>query len=338
MQRFSLTDLEVLSAAADEENLTRAARRMHLVTSSASAHIKNLESALGVELLARRVRGVELTEAGRIVNRYAKQIARSFEQMKLELVPFAKHEAGVIRVVANYGASFDYLPANIAQFLVANPEVNVELVQMGSDQVVQFVAENRADIGIGAFRGTFPGIEFLPYRNDELVLIVPEDHPLAAFESIPFEKSLAYEFVCLDNSSAMQRFIFEKARMLGHKIVPRIHVGDQSLLVGLVAQGAGIAVISGAATRAFELRKTRIVKLTDAWAQRRLRIALSTRRKQQSRWLAPLIEILTKDAPKDNAGESAPGISGAPFAAASLSALRTLKTGADQMGKPHEGA
>ena len=212
MQRFSLTDLEVLSAAADEENLTRAARRMHLVTSSASAHIKNLESALGVELLARRVRGVELTEAGRIVNRYAKQIARSIEQMKLELVPFAKHEAGVIRVVANYGASFDYLPANIAQFLVANPEVNVELVQMGSDQVVQFVAENRADIGIGAFRGTFPGIEFLPYRNDELVLIVPEDHPLAAFESIPFEKSLAYEFVCLDNSSAMQRFIFEKAR------------------------------------------------------------------------------------------------------------------------------
>ena len=121
--------------------------------------------------------------------------------MKLELVPFAKHEAGVIRVVANYGASFDYLPANIAQFLVANPEVNVELVQMGSDQVVQFVAENRADIGIGAFRGTFPGIEFLPYRNDELVLIVPEDHPLAAFESIPFEKSLAYEFVCLDNQA-----------------------------------------------------------------------------------------------------------------------------------------
>ena len=139
-----------------------------------------------------------------------------------------------------------------------------------------------------------------PYRNDELVLIVPEDHPLAAFKRIPFEKSLAYEFVCLDNSSAMQRFIFEKARMLGHKIVPRIHVGEQSLLVGLVAQGAGIAVISGAATRAFELRRTRIVKLTDAWAQRRLRIALSTRRKQQSRWLAPLIEILTQDAPKDD--------------------------------------
>lgn len=128
--------------------------------------------------------------------------------------------------------------------------------------------------------------------------------------------------------------------MLGHKIVPRIHVGDQSLLVGLVAQGAGIAVISGAATRAFELRKTRIVKLTDAWAQRRLRIALSTRRKQQSRWLAPLIEILTQDAPKDNAGESATGTAGSPFAASnSTAALRTLKkTGADQTGEPHEGA
>ena len=57
MQRFSLTDLEVLSAAADEENLTRAARRMHLVTSSASAHIKNLESALGVGCVSNFVSG-----------------------------------------------------------------------------------------------------------------------------------------------------------------------------------------------------------------------------------------------------------------------------------------
>ncbi len=297
MQRFTLADLEVLSAAADEENLTRAARRVNIVASSASSHIKNLESALGVQLLTRRVRGVELTEAGRIVNQSAKRISREIEQMKKALQPFVDHESGVIRMVANYGASFDFLPVNIAQFLVENPDVDIQLEQKGSDEVVRLVAENRADIGIGAYRGTVPDIEFLPYRNDELVLIVPKDHPLAAFESVDFARTLDYEFVCLDNSSSMQRFVFEKARLLGHKISPRVHVGEQSLLVGLVAQGAGIAVISRAATKAFELDGARVVRINDAWAQRRLRIALSTKRRQQSRWLEPLIAVLTRDAP-----------------------------------------
>lgn len=77
-------------------------------------------------------------------------------------------------------------------------------------------------------------------------------------------------------------------------------------LEGLVALSAGIAVISGVATRAFELHRTRIVNLTDAWAQHRRRMALSTRRRQQSRWLAPLIEILAQDAPKDAEGGTAP--------------------------------
>ena len=304
MHRFTLADLEVLSAAADEENLTRAARRVHLVASSASAHIKNLEEALGAPLLMRRVRGVELTEAGKIVNRCAKQINRCIEQMQRDLAPYTRHEAGVIRMVANYGASFDFLPANIAQFLVEYPEVDIALSQHGSDEVVQMVAENRADIGIGAYRGPFPGVEFLPYRRDELVLIVPEGHPLAAREAVAFEESLSCEFVCLDVSSVMQRFVFEMARGLGRRIAPRVHVGEQSLLIGLVAQGAGIAVISGAAARAFDLRGTRIVRLTDAWAQRELRIALSTRRRAETRWLAPLIEILTRDAP---ARTDAPG-------------------------------
>ena len=112
MQHFSLTDLQVLSAAADEENLTRAARRINIVPSSASGHIKNLEEALNVQLLIRRVRGVELTEAGKIVNHYAKRINREIEQMQKDLLPYARHEAGVIRMVANYGASFDFLPVS----------------------------------------------------------------------------------------------------------------------------------------------------------------------------------------------------------------------------------
>ena len=148
---------------------------------------------------------------------------------------------------------------------------------------------------------TFKGTEeFIPYRNDELVVIAAKDHPLAQFDAIDFKQSLDYEFVCLENTSAMQRFIFEKARMLGCKIVPRVQVGQQSLLIGLVSQGAGIAVLSGAAARAFELKNARIIKLTNAWAQRRLRIAVSAKYREQSRWLEPLIDVLVRDAPKEN--------------------------------------
>lgn len=215
MRHFSLTDLNLFSAVADEQNLTRGAERVHLSAPSASLRLKKLEETLGTTLLIRSQRGTELTPAGEIVNRSAKQVQWQLEAMMKALEPWVDRERGIIRIVANYGATVDFLPEDIADFMADHPATRVILEQRASPDVVQAVAEGRADIGVSAYVGSYPNVAFIPYREDDLVIVTPQNHPLASVETAFFEDVLKPEpaWVTLDNSSAMQRFVFEKARL-----------------------------------------------------------------------------------------------------------------------------
>ena len=125
MRHFSLTDLDLFSAVADEQNLTRGAERVHLSAPSASLRLKKLGKTLGTTLLIRTQRGTELTPAGEIVNRSAKQVQWQLEAMMKALEPWVDRERGIIRIVANYGATVDFLPEDIADFMADHPATRV---------------------------------------------------------------------------------------------------------------------------------------------------------------------------------------------------------------------
>lgn len=277
MRHFSLTDLDLFSAVADEQNLTRGAERVHLSVPSASLRLKKLEEALGTTLMIRTQRGTELTPAGEIVNRSAKQVLWQLDAMMKTLEPWADREKGIIRIVANYGAAIDFLPEDIADFMADHPTTRVILEQRASPAVVQAVAEGRADIGVSAYVGSYPNVAFTPYREDDLIIVTPRNHSLASVEKAYFEDVLKSEpaWVTLDNSSAMQRFMFEKARLLGFSITPKLQVDNQATLMRMVSKGIGIGVVSRKAFAAHPELPLHAVGFTDTWAVRHIRIALA---------------------------------------------------------------
>ena len=95
--KYSLTDLRLFIAIAECESLTHGAERAFLAPSSASHRIKMLEASLGTTLLHRRARGVELTRAGEIFLRHARQVFARLEQMHSDLAPFAEGVQGHVR-------------------------------------------------------------------------------------------------------------------------------------------------------------------------------------------------------------------------------------------------
>ncbi len=295
MRHYSLTDLALFSAIADELNLTKGAAKVHLAPSSASLRIQNLEDALGIALLKRKVRGVELTQAGEIVNRAAKEIDARLGVMENALAPLINLNRGVIRIVANYGASADCLPEDIASYLVKRPDVQISLEQTNSQHVVEVVAQGDADIGVGAYVGNYSGVTFLPYRTDKLVILCRREHPLAAFDVIDFRDCLQYDFVALTNKSAMQCFIFQKAQELGHSIEPRIQVDNQQILVDLVRAGAGIGVVSKSAFTSVHDTELKSVELNDVWAVRNLRIAVTESILRKEGAVSEMIAFLTEN-------------------------------------------
>lgn len=276
MLHFGFTDLMVFSAVADEHNLTKGAAKIHLAPSSASVRIKNLEDALGLPLLNRQARGVELTKAGEIVDRYAKRAISLMGEMQQSLQPYQSGKAGFIRIAANYGASIDFLPKEIAAFLAKVPEARISLEQRSSSEVVELVALGKADIGISAYPGKYSGLAFLPYRNDRLVIACRKDHPLAKHNSIDFKDCLKYDFLGLTENSAIQRFIIEHAKALGHPLELRLQVDNQQILLSLVKSGTGIAVVSNEAfAQAVPEGELKAVAIEQDWAKRELRIAIN---------------------------------------------------------------
>ena len=131
MLHFSFTDLMVFSAVADKHNLTKGAAKVHLAPSSASVRIKNLEDALGLPLLNRQARGVELTKAGEIVDGYAKRAISLMGEMQQSLQPYLSQKAGFIRIAANYGAGIAVV-SNEA-FAQAVPEGDIKAVAIEQD-------------------------------------------------------------------------------------------------------------------------------------------------------------------------------------------------------------
>lgn len=230
MQHFSLIDLKTFRAVADEGNLTRGAARVHLSPSTVCARIKGLESSFGVPLFTRSAQGMAVTPAGEIVRQGALRIERDIDGMLRDLEPFVSREAGTLRIVSNYGAAMNFLADGLARFLKAHPDVSISHHRCSSRDVVEAVAEDRADIGLSAFVGDYPGVTFIDYARDDLVVIVSIDSPLAHREALDFAECLNEDFVSLSEHVEMQRFVDERARELGHKLVPKVRVSNQPIL------------------------------------------------------------------------------------------------------------
>lgn len=295
MYHFSFVDFALLLAIADEQHLTRGAQRVFLSPSSASARLKNLEEELGVTLFNREAKGLTLTRAGTIVYRYAKEHSLQMKEMAKELAPYAQKAQDIVRIVANYSAAIEALPKDLTSFMVQYPQVRIELEQMTSPDVIDAVRTGKADFGVGVMEGEYPELTDLPYRDDRLVLIVPaEEHPLSNRKAIYFKEALAYEFVALTRESAMQQFVYSRAKELGHVIEPRIQVDNQFLLADWVKAGVGIAVLGRSAFMHQTAKGVQALELKDEWAERNRSIIRPKDEGELSDWALKLIDHLVQ--------------------------------------------
>src|SRR6202163_1807212 len=124
--RFDLVDLTLFIAVADARSITRGALRAHLALASASARIKGLELSLGVELLKRGRRGIELTAAGESLLDHARIIMNNVETMRGDLSTYASGARASVHLLANTSGLSEHLPKALAAFLREHPDINVD--------------------------------------------------------------------------------------------------------------------------------------------------------------------------------------------------------------------
>ncbi|ROZ63644.1 LysR family transcriptional regulator [Ramlibacter sp. WS9] len=272
-RRIDLTSLQLFVAVCELGSIGKAAEREFIAASAVSKRLSDLEATLDTPLLYRHTRGVDLTPAGESLLHHARSVLFSLEKMQGELSEYADGVRGHVRIHASISAIVQFLPEDLGRFVQAHPEVKIDLEEHLSTEVVRAVQEGAADLGIcnGGVLGSGHELQTRPYRQDQLVLIVPRRHSLARRKSVAFEDTLDFDHVGLHSNSSIYLAMRDAAAAGGRTIKLRIHVTGLDAMCRMIHNGLGVGVMP---RRAFELMHgvgdLECVRLTDAWAARNI--------------------------------------------------------------------
>jgi DNA-binding transcriptional LysR family regulator len=270
-RRVDLTSLQLFVAVCELGSIGKAAEREFIAASAVSKRLSDLEATLDTPLLYRHTRGVDLTPAGESLLHHARSVLFSLEKMQGELSEYADGVRGHIRIHASISAVVQFLPEDLGAFVRKNEEIKIDLEEHLSTEVVRAVQEGAADLGLCNTAVGIGELQKLPYRKDELVLIVPRGHALAKESRVPFETSLEFDHVGLHSNSSIYLAMRDAAAQSGRTIRLRIHVTGLDAMCRMIHNGLGIGVMP---RRAFELMHgvgdLECVTLTDAWAHRNI--------------------------------------------------------------------
>lgn len=269
--RFDLSDLRLFLFVVEAQSITRGAERAGMALGSASERIRGMEQASGISLLERRARGVRPTPAGLAVAHHARIVIGQVEQMRGELRQYAVGLRGHVRVLSNTAAMSEFLPNELAAFLANNPTIDIDLEERPSREIVAAIEGGLADFGIVADTVDLGALETLPFRTDQLVLVVPAQHALAGRAEVNFQDVLDEPFVGLSHGSALQAHLAGHAARAGRHLQLRVRVMGLEAACRMVEGGVGIAILP----KATVVRSSRegavcAITLTDPWALRHL--------------------------------------------------------------------
>ena len=269
--RFDLVDLQLFIAVADSRSITRGALGVHLALASASARIKGLEASLGVALLKRGRRGVELTAAGESLLDHARIVIHQVDAMRGDLAAYASGAKASVLLLANTSGLSEHLPKALAAFLRDHPDINVDVEERESTDIAAAIATGAADLGFAAEHALPDHFERFLFSEDRLVLVAAWRGAFAGRRQIDFQDMAGRDFVGLTNATALNQHIAKHAARLGMRFHFRARLRDFDAICQMVAAGVGIAVVpEAAARRCAPSMPIAIVRIRDPWANRRL--------------------------------------------------------------------
>jgi len=247
---MDLRHLRYFIAVAEEQNIGRAATRLHISQPPLTRQIQQLEEELSVLLLNRTPRGVELTQAGELFLEEARNIRSIVEQATERTQRAGQGKLGRLDVAIFGTAILDAIPKLLLAFRQSYPEVKIVLHTMNKGEQIEALRQRRITVGFNRMLAPLPDITTKLVVNEELLLAVSHSSPLAKRESVSFSELRDHPLV-LFPTGARPNFI-DKVMSLCHEagFEPLVsqEVGDAITGVALAAGGFGVCLIPESAT------------------------------------------------------------------------------------------
>ncbi|HYQ39537.1 MAG TPA: LysR substrate-binding domain-containing protein [Pseudomonas sp.] len=303
---MDLRHLRYFIAVAEEQNIGRAATRLHMSQPPLTRQIQQLEEELGVQLFVRTPRGMELTPAGELLLEEARNIRAVVEQATERTQRAGQGKLGRLDIGIFGSAVLDLIPKILGEFRAAYPEVKVVLHSMHKGEQIEALRQRRISLGFNRLLSPLPDIAAELVATESLLLAVNESHPLARESVVPFA-ALAEHPLVLFPTGSRPSFI---DRVLGLcqqvGFVPQVsqEVGDTVTAISLVASGFGACLVSES-TAALSLPGVVYRPLSDLPENARIDLSCIYRADDHSPILTSFLEVV-RAFRKRRGGEAGP--------------------------------
>ena len=249
---MNIEHLKTFQEIARLGSFSEVAKKLHISQPAVSFQVQRLEMELGVQLIDRSQKTAVLTEAGKRLLQFAETVELEREKLQHDLEQMREEVAGELRLAASTIPGEYILPGLLSKFKKMHPAVTVQVDVSDSMAVINGVRNGDYEAG---FCGTTPeakDLEFFKIASDEIVLIVPAEHPFANKTVISPGDLAGEPFIFREATSGTQRSqekLLGKAGFDVNKIKPQLILGSTQAVISAVASGAGIAFVSSLAIK-----------------------------------------------------------------------------------------
>jgi DNA-binding transcriptional LysR family regulator len=236
-------DISAFIEVANYKGFTKAAEHSHRSQPSLSKAVKKLEEELGVELFDRSTRHLLLTDAGKIVYKQGQQALASLQALPNLLEELSDGARGVIRIGIPPLIGTLFFPQIARTFHMLYPNVKLELYEHGALLIEQLVEKEQIDVGIVVLPTDKSIFNTYSFINDEFLLYIHHDHPLANRESVELIELKDEPFILFSKGFALHEHISNACTEAG--FIPSISYESSQwdLILELVASNLGITLL-----------------------------------------------------------------------------------------------
>ena len=244
---MNIQQLKTFVTVIESGSFSQAARVLGVSQPAVTMQVQNLETDIGESLLDRRYRRIELTEAGRVLVPYAREMLKEADQARADIAGLSGEVSGKLHIALSTTPGDYIVPGLLGEFLQNYPQVQVNLTVASTDETLEQIERREADLGMVGALSKSNLVNFTKLGSDELI-IVANPKMAAEFKACTRLSDFAHaRWIARSEESGTQQvckqlFIQNKVNYDELEVVVRLGTGEA--VVSAVEGGLGIAIVS----------------------------------------------------------------------------------------------
>ncbi|KZE63739.1 LysR family transcriptional regulator [Fictibacillus phosphorivorans] len=239
---MDIRQLTYFHAVAKYKSFTKASGVLHLSQPALSKMVKSLEDELEMELIDRSSRKIELTEAGEIVFEQSRMILDSLDNLSANLYDLMHLKKGKIKIGIPPLIGFLFFPKLIKKFKTRYPDIKIQMVEHGANEIQQEVHDGLLDLAIVVLPADQEEFEVVSFIEEQLLLFVHSSHPYANRKTVEMKELSEELFILFKEGFTLHDRVIHECLKAGFHPKISYESSQWDFISGMIGEGLGVSI------------------------------------------------------------------------------------------------